>query len=187
MVASESGGEKGPAGSLPPDLIELGAVRGAYGIKGWIRVVPYAAEGGVLLAVSDWWLTRSGDSGKQVAVDQRRRHGAAILAKLPGFETKEAADALKGTTVAVARSAFPPLEPGEHYVTDLLGSRVVNRAGEVLGEVVGLRDSQAAGEARQWLEVADQAEIRLIPLIESYVDEVDAAGRVIRVDWQRDW
>jgi 16S rRNA processing protein RimM len=187
MVMREFGWDEGQAGSPPPDLVELGAVRGAYGVKGWTRVVPYAAEGGVLLAVSDWWLMRGADGSERVAVEQCRRHGAAILAKLPGCETKEAADALKGATVAVARSAFPPLEPGEHYITDLLGSRVVNRAGEVLGEVIGLRDSQAAGEARQWLEVRDQAQIRLIPLVESYVDEVDVAGRVIRVDWQRDW
>jgi 16S rRNA processing protein RimM len=170
----------------PDDLIELGAVRGAYGIRGWARFVPHSADGGVLEAVRDWWIVR--DSGRQrVTVEACRRHGEAILATWPGCDSKEAADALKGAAVAVARAAFPPLPEGEHYLSDLLGSRVVNRSGETLGAVSGLRANDAAGVLRKWLEVADGSETRLIPLVEQYVDEVDAAGRTVRVDWQRDW
>jgi 16S rRNA processing protein RimM len=170
----------------PADLIELGAVRGAYGIRGWARVVPHSTDGGVLEAVRDWWIVRD-DDRQRVTVEGCRRHGEAILAKWPGCESKEAADALKGARVAVARAAFPPLPAGEHYLGDLLGSRVVNRSGETLGEVSGLRANEAAGVLRKWLEVTDGGETHLIPLVEHYVDEVDAAGKLVRVDWQRDW
>jgi 16S rRNA processing protein RimM len=168
------------------DLIELGVVRGAYGVRGWMRIAPFATDGGVLEAVDDWWLIRGSDK-QRVAVEGRRRHGTSILAKLPGCETKEAADALNGATVAVARDRFPPLPEGQHYLGDLLGSRVVNRTGEALGEVSGLRASEVAGVLRQWLEVTEGTDTRLIPLVEPYVDEVDAAAKVVRVDWQRDW
>lgn len=170
----------------PADLIELGAVRGAYGIKGWARIEPHATDGGVLEAVRDWWIVRGG-SRQRVTIEACRRHGTTILAKWPGCESKEAADALKGATVAVARGQFPPLREGEHYLSDLLGSRVVNRSGETLGEVSGLRASEAAGVLRQWLEVTDGTDTHLIPLVEPYVDEVDPADKVVRVDWQRDW
>ncbi|MGE5160691.1 MAG: ribosome maturation factor RimM [Betaproteobacteria bacterium] len=172
--------------AAPADLIELGAVRGAYGVRGWARIAPHAADGGVLEAVREWWIVRDGDR-QCVTIEGCRRQGDAILAKWPGCESKEAADALKGAAVAVARGAFPPLPEGEHYLGDVLGSRVVNRAGEVLGEVTGLRASEAAGVRRQWLEVADGGRTHLIPLVEQYVDEVDATGRLVRVDWQRDW
>ena len=168
------------------DVIELGAVRGAYGVKGWLRVAPFATDGGVLEAVDEWWLIRGRDK-QSVTVEDRRRHGTSILAKLPGCETKEAADALKGATVAVARDRFPPLPEGQHYLGDLIGSRVVNRSGEALGEVSGLRANEVAGVLRQWLEVTDRTDTRLIPLVEPYVDEVDAAAKLVRVDWQRDW
>jgi len=172
--------------AAPADLIELGAVRGAYGVRGWARIAPHSTDGGVLQAVREWWILRNGDT-QRVTVEGCRRHGEAILAKWPGCETKEAADALKGAAVAVARGEFPPLPEGEHYLSDVLGSRVVNRSGEVLGEVSGLRANEAAGVLRQWLEVADGGETHLIPLVEQYVDEVDAAGKLVRVDWQRDW
>lgn len=151
-----------------------------------MRIAPFATDGGVLEAIDDWWLIR-GDDRQSVTVESRRRHGTSILAKLPGCETKEAADALKGATVAVARDRFPPLPEGQHYLGDLLGSQVVNRTGETLGEVSGLRANEVAGVLRQWLEVSDGTDTRLIPLVEPYVDEVDAAAKVVRVDWQRDW
>jgi 16S rRNA processing protein RimM len=166
-------------------LIELGAVQGAYGVKGWIRIAPHA-DGDVLEAVRDWWLVDAGGP-RHAAVEGCRRHRSGLIAKLGGCESKEAADALKGAAVAVARNAFPALPEGQHYLSDLLGSRVVNRAGESLGEVTGLRASEAAGVTRQWLEVADGTTTRLIPLIDAYVDAVDAAGKLVRVDWQRDW
>jgi 16S rRNA processing protein RimM len=174
------------AGDAPPALIELGAVRGAYGVSGWVRIAPYAADGAVLAAVRHWWLLR-GPEAQRVTIEACRRHGTSILAKWPGCESKEAADALKGTTVAVARAEFPPLPEGEHYLSDLIGSRVVNRDGEALGEVSGLRASEAAGVRRQWLEVSDGRELHLIPLVEPYIDAVDPTAKVVRVDWQRDW
>lgn len=174
------------AGDARPALIELGAVRGAYGVSGWARIAPYAVDGAVLTAVRQWWLLR-GSEAQRVTIEACRRHGASILAKWPGCESKEAADALKGTTVAVAREDFPPLPQGEHYLSDLVGSRVLNREGEALGEVSGLRANEVAGVLRQWLEVTDGAALHLIPLVEPYIDAVDATAGVVRVDWQRDW
>lgn len=172
--------------AAPADLIELGAIRGAYGVRGWARIAPHAADGGVLESVRDWWIVR-GTSRQPVRVEASRRHGGALLAKWPECETKEAVEALKGAAVAVARGQFPPLPEGEYYLSDLLGSRVMNRTGETLGKVSGLRTSEAAGVLRQWLEVTDASGTVLIPLVEPYVEHVDAAARMVRVDWQRDW
>jgi len=164
--------------------MKLGAVRGAYGVRGWARVAPYASEGSVLQQASKWWLC-SGGSVRAVVPEGCRRHGALWLVKWTGCDSKEAADACKGGELAVPRSEFPPLGAGEHYWADLLGCEVVVAGGEVLGQVVGLSESPAG----QWLEVDDGGggPRRLIPLIAQYVQDVDPVARSIRVDWQKDW
>ncbi len=172
------------AAELPPDLVELGAVRGAYGVKGWVRVALLGSDGTVLLTVADWWVLKAGRAW-QVEPQQRRRHAGVLLAKWSGCESKEDAEALKGAVVAVPRSAFPEAVPGEYYWVDLLGCHVVNRSGDALGTVSGLREN-AGG---QWLEVSNgpAGEVLLIPLVEQYVEAVDPSARSVRVDWQRDW
>jgi 16S rRNA processing protein RimM len=184
-------GAQGPAvtGRTPDDLVELGVVRGAYGLRGWVRIAKYAADGSVLESVPHWWLTGRGPP-QRLVVEGAKRSGEALVAKWQGCDVKEIADALKGAVVAVARGDFPPLAPGEHYWSDLAGSRVVNRDGRELGRVAGLRTD---GKGAQWLEVrAETAEPKgsgaiLIPLVEQYLDAVDTGAGLVRVDWQEDW
>ena len=95
------------------------------------------------------------------------------------------AEALKGVALAVPRSEFPPPAQGEFYWADLLGCRVVNRSGDHLGEVAGLRENSGG----QWLEVSDGlgGSVRLIPLVEQFVERVDLPQRIVRVDWNNEW
>ena len=168
----------------PEDLIELGAVRGAYGLKGWVRVTPFAVDGSVLESARRWWLLGSAEP-RRLALQEVKRHAESILAKWEGCESKEAADALKGGVVAVARSDFPALGEGEHYLNDVVGYRVVNREGCELGSVAGIR----SGSATQWLEVEGDGgpPSVLIPLVDQYVDAIEPNAKMIKVDWQSDW
>jgi 16S rRNA processing protein RimM len=171
----------------PGDLIELGSIRGAYGLRGWVRITPFAADGGVLEAVRQWWLL--GKSPAPLTLQAVKRHSESILAKWAGCENKEDADALKGGVIAVARSDFPVLQEGEHYLGDMVGYRVLNRQGADLGKVTGIR----SGTATQWLEVEQgaaaggQGSLLLIPLVEQYVEAIEPNARTVKVDWQNDW
>lgn len=172
----------------PEDLIELGAVRGAYGLKGWVRIAPFAADGSVLEAVRRWWLL--GDQPRPLSLQAVQRRAESILAKWEGCETKEAADTLKGGVVAVARSDFPVLDEGEYYLGDVVGYRVLNREGTELGTVTGVR----SGVATQWLEVKQDGPAKdnrdlslLIPMVDQYVDAIEPSARTVKVDWQSDW
>lgn len=171
----------------PGDLVELGAVRGAYGLKGWVRITPFAADGAVLESVRCWWLLSSSQP-RELAVQEVMRRAQSIFAKWAGCDSKEAADALKGGTIAVARSDFPVPGHGEHYLNDVVGYCVVNRDGVVLGTVSGVR----TGAASQWLEVGAVDEDAggkslLIPWVDQYVDAIETEAQTIRVDWQSNW
>ncbi|HEU0202984.1 MAG TPA: ribosome maturation factor RimM [Burkholderiaceae bacterium] len=185
--------------SVPDDLVELGAVTGSYGVRGWVKVRPFG-DGEVLRAARTWWLVRQPQrpphpppnseadgrqqAAQQVTVQACRRHSGTLIAKWSGWDKPEAIEALRGAVVLVARADFPALKEGEFYWVDLIGAQVVNRAGVNLGCVSGLRNNGA----QDLLEVqGDQAAPLLIPLIPQYVDEVDVAARNVRVDWELDW
>jgi 16S rRNA processing protein RimM len=173
----------GAGAPMPPaDLVDLGAIRGAYGVKGWARVAPYDAEAEVLLSCQRWWLRAAGKI-EEVTLTQVRRHAHVLLAKWPGCDTPEAAESWNGAAVAVGRSEFPPLPEGRFYWVDLIGLSVVNRAGETMGLVRGLNNNGA----QDLLDVAAADASFLIPLVPAYVERIDPAQGVIHVDWQRDW
>jgi len=162
--------------------VELGAVRGAYGVKGWVRIQPFDAEAAVLRSATRWWLQGKGPA-VVVDVTAVRRHGGALVAKWQGWDVPEDVDAVRGSNVAVSRSEFPALSEGQYYFHDLIGAQVVNREGQVLGTVSDL----ASNGAQELLEVEGPSGTLLVPMVPAYVDSVDMNARLIRVDWQADW
>ena len=175
------------------DLHEVGRVLGAWGVKGWIKVQPHADDPTALLEARQWTLTNAHDARadpglRSLTILRARRHGDVVLAQAEGIADRAAADALRGRRVSLARSAFPQPPTDAYYWVDLIGLPVVNREGAALGTVVGLLETGAHEVLRvRATEAGADAPERLIPFVNAYVDEVDLAGRLIRVDWGLDY
>jgi 16S rRNA processing protein RimM len=164
----------------------MGRVAGPYGVKGWLKILPLTADADTLLAYRQWWLRRRGDVGdwRSCALESGRMHGNTLLVELGGFADREAAAVYAGGDVGVARSALPAAQEGEVYWADLVGLAVVNREGELLGQVAAVQDYGA----HPVLQVKDgEGGARLIPFVAAYVDAVDVPGGRIEVDWRKDY
>jgi len=155
----------------------MGRVAGSYGLRGWIKVVPGGGVAQALAGAREWWLGE-----QRYEVREAKLHGATVVAKLAGVESREQALELKGARVAVERAALG--DPGEgHYIlVDLVGLEVRNEQGDVLGIV----KRWFSNGPQDVMEVAGER-TRLIPWVSAIVKEVDLAGRRIRVDWDREW
>ena len=201
----------------PDDALEVGRIGEAWGLKGWFRIHPYAAEASALLATRQWHL-QPPESVARLApaataripttldVREAREHGDGLVAAARGIDDRSGAEALRGARIFVGRSAFPKTAKDEFYWTDLIGLDVVNRDGVRLGQVVGLLEngpqsvlrvaastpaegmpSGSAAPAVGAEAVPIAAGERLIPFVAAFVDDVDLAARRIDVDWGLDY
>ncbi|RKP59265.1 ribosome maturation factor RimM [Pararobbsia silviterrae] len=211
---AESGVDDADAGSLeaaalPDDLIEVGVIVDAYGVKGWVKVQPHAQEGqggDALVRARGWWLApRIAAPGQPVggagasaagaqgalrgyAVSQAKPHSGSVVAHLNGFADRDQALAAKGSAVHVRRADFAKLDRDEFYWVDLIGLAVVNGEGDRLGQVVGLIDNGAHSVMRVApSEDARASDERLIPFVDAYVRSVDFDARQVVVDWGLDY
>jgi 16S rRNA processing protein RimM len=164
----------------------MGRVSGPYGVKGWIKARTYSASPAALLDHASWWLAGQGggDAWQEFSVLSARVHADSVIAALGGLADREATAPWRGALIGVPRKALPKLREGEIYWSDLVGFAVVNRAGQVLGAVSGLLDTAAHPVLRV---AGEDGSERLIPLVEAYVDAIEAAARRIVVDWQQDF
>ncbi|MGH8739418.1 MAG: ribosome maturation factor RimM [Burkholderiales bacterium] len=150
---------------------------GSYGVRGWVKVAPEPGSQEGLAGAKEWWI---GADAYQVG--GARVHGATVVGKLAGIETREQALALKGQAVAVPREALPAPEEGRYYLADLVGLEVVNEQGEPLGVV---RQTYSNG-AHDVIEVVGER-TRLIPWVAAVVKEVSLFKKQIHVEWGADW
>jgi 16S rRNA processing protein RimM len=156
----------------------MGRVAGSYGVRGWIKVVPGTGVAQALVAASEWWL---GEQAYPVA--EAKAHGATVLAKLAGIETREQAMRLKGARVSLERAVLADPGEGHYYLADLIGLEVRNEQGEVLGTV----SRWLSNGAQNLMELAGSSRARLIPWVGAIVKQVDLEAKRIVVDWSGEW
>ena len=187
---------------LPEDAIEVGRILDAWGVKGWLKVLPHSTDPEALLSAGTWYLQtpdvkfRPGFSlfsgTVALQIEESKIHSGSVVVKFAGLDDRTAAESLRGTRIFLSRSSFPVASVDEYYWVDLIGLNVVNREGVALGCV---RDLMTTGpqsvlciEYTSTLEDGSSlgAE-RLIPFVAAYVDKVDIAGKCITVDWQPDY
>nr|WP_314541343.1 ribosome maturation factor RimM [uncultured Massilia sp.] len=178
-------------GAIPDDLIEVGYISGAYGLRGGVRVTPHSTEADALLNVKTWWLDKP--ALRSVKVRNAKFHSGDVTATLVDLSERDAAEALKGAVVRVSRADFPALSEDEYYWTDLIGMDVVNLQGDALGKVTDMMHNGAQSILRI-TPVADptaaedaKASERLVPFVDQFVRTVDLQARLITLDWGLDY
>ena len=187
--------------SFPDDAIEVGLVLGAWGIKGGIRVRPFSRDPEALFSSRRWFLRPPepklglrlpGAWPAVLHITSSKPQGDSVVATAQELPDRNAAEALQGARIYIARSSFPTAGDGEFYWIDLIGLAVINRDGLSLGRVVGLIDTGAHSVLQ--LRRPDAAEgatgeasERLIPFVAAYIDDVNLAERRITVDWGLDY
>ncbi len=187
--------------AFPDDAIEVGRVLGAWGIKGGIRVQPFSKDPEALLSAKRWFIRPPERVGAKLGVQSfppslrvthSKVHGDSVVATVQQLPDRNAAEAMQGARIFVARSSFPSVGDGEFYWIDLIGLSVVNRQHEALGTVIDLIDTGAHSVLRlrrpDAVEGASlEASERLIPFVAAFVDDVSLAERRITVDWGLDF
>ena len=159
----------------------MGRIAAPFGIKGWVKIQPYSEDPGTLMDFVSWRVGR-GEQQAHYTVETVQDHGKALVAKLAGIDDRDAAYALRGQEISVAKRDLPPPEENEFYWSDLIGLTVVNREGIELGKV----DSLMEGGANDLLVVKGARE-HLIPFVAAFVGKVDLAVGTIEVDWGEDY
>jgi 16S rRNA processing protein RimM len=164
------------------EYIEMGRISGLYGVRGWVRLYSYTEPRENILSYDTWYLRRQG-RWEPVAPLDGRMQGKGVVAHLKGFDDRDLAATLVGSTIAIKRSQLPEPAPGEYYWSDLIGLRVVNLQGVDFGTVVDLMETGA----NDVLVVQGERE-RLIPYTPGEaVQSVDLPGRLLTVDWDAEF
>lgn len=176
----------------PAPYIQLGYVAGVHGVRGAIRVKLFNAKSSVLApGVAIRLCPRDGDPAVSAAIAVERvapKPGTDLWRLwLDGVDSREAADALRGRELWVARAELPDLDDDEFYLADLIGFEVVRRGGggddernsegiEALGEITGV----TTNTAQELLCVRLAGDEWLLPALPPFIVELALdEGRVV--------
>lgn len=157
------------------DQICVGAIMGAFGVRGEVRVKSFCAEPSDIGAYGP---LSTEDGTRAFTITLTRPVKTGYAAKLSGVPDKDAADALRGTRLYAPRNALPSLPDDEYYQTDLIGLTVLDTGGAEIGKISAVLN-HGAGDILEVRGKGSPGPV-LIPFTMAVVPTVDlAAGRVI--------
>ncbi|SDX89841.1 ribosome maturation factor RimM [Citreimonas salinaria] len=157
------------------DLMCVGAIAGAFGVTGEVRLKSFTADP---RAIADYGPLTTEDGRRTFQLELGGEIKAGFAARLEGIETKEQADALRGTRLFAPRDRLPALPEDEFYHADLIGLAVYDTGGAHLGVVHAVHD-HGAGDLLE-LHLPEGGKTVLLPFTRAAVPTVDiAAGRIV--------
>ena len=118
----------------PSPYLEIGRIINTHGVRGEMKVEPWADGPEQLQALKTVWL-----DGRGLTVRRWRVQGRFMILSLETVDTLEAAMALKGKVLLADRDAMP-LPEGRYYLQDLIGLPVRSDDGADLGTLAEVLD-----------------------------------------------
>ena len=162
---------------MSDDMICIGAIAGAFGVHGELRLKSFAAQPE---DIATYGPLSTEDGTRQFTVTLTGQASNGFTARLSGVRTKEDADALRGMQLYVARSVLPSLPDDEYYHADLVGMDVFDTGGKPLGRVKGVQNHGASDLLE--LSIPGDSATVLLPFTRAAVPTVDLASRRIVAD-----
>lgn len=151
-------------------LLECGKIVNTHGIRGEVKIQPWADSPEVLCALPALYI-----DGAPVALRSARVHKGNVIALLEGVSDVDQAMLLKNKVVWLNRDDLR-LPEGAFFLADLIGLRVVDEEGQELGIL-----NEVLSPSRQQVYVVKGDRELMIPAVPEFILETNVAGGYIKV------
>ena len=159
------------------ELICVGSIAGAFGVKGELRVKSFCTNPSDLAKYTPL-LTEDGEKSYELSLIGEIKNG--FSARIVDIDNKEAADALRGVSLFVRREDLPELPVDEYYYSDLIGFEVADTGGLFIGTVKTVVNHGADDLLE--ISIPGASDTALVPFTKIFVPTVDMNAKKIVID-----
>ena len=155
---------------MKKEYLEGGAVRGAHGVRGVLKIEPWCDTPRVLATKKRVFLASKEGGYKEYKVLTASVNGPGVLMSLEGIDSREAAIALRDAVIYLKREDIA-LRRGQMFLADMIGLPVTDaESGRVYGKIKGTLDAPRG----VIYEIETESGVVLLPSVPEFIKEIDA-------------
>lgn len=159
------------------ELLRIGVISSTHGIRGEVKVFPTTDYPEQFEELDSVFL----DTGKEMLKlepEKVRYFKNMVILKFKGYNNINDIEQYKGKDLLITREQAVPLEDGEFFIVDIIGSRVVTDDGRELGV---LDDVLETGANDVFLVKKPDGKELLLPYIDECIIGIDPDGKLVTV------
>jgi 16S rRNA processing protein RimM len=155
-------------------LIEIARIKGPHGLKGQIKIIPFGESFKRFLRYTHLII---GENGVPIEILGAQDRRGSYIIRLAGFNHISQVEPLKGEILYIKREQLEEPEEDEYYWRDLLGLKVMDMQGAVLGEIVDIFSTGSND-----VYVVDKSKQYFIPATKDVIKEISLEKGCITID-----
>lgn len=159
------------------ELFRVGVISNTYGIRGEVKVYPTTDNVRRFDDLKEVIL----DTGKEqliLHVTSVKYFKNMVILKFKEFDNINDIIPYKGMDLLVTRENAIPLEEGEYYIADIIGSKVITDEDKILGTLTDVL--QTGANDVYVVKTKDGKEV-LLPSIEECILDRDIENKIVKV------
>lgn len=160
------------------DFVYLGKITGTHGVKGDVKVYPFAPDPERFKELKKVYIVDRGEPVER-EIKRCRIMKDFVLLGFMGILDMNDAESIKGCRIAIDKKNIKDLPEGTHFVFDLINCRVFDENHNELGVVW---DVLTTGANDVYLVQRDNKKDLLIPVLTSVIKKVDIKNKRIDVE-----
>jgi 16S rRNA processing protein RimM len=164
------------------NLVLVGRVTGAHGIRGGLKIHSFAESMELYQIGEPIMVTLPDGSTRTMIVEWVKPHGRSLRMGLESVRDRSRAESLVGSSLFIDKARLPALADDTYYWHELIGLRVYDTAGLLLGCLEEVIPTPANDVYVVKGELDGRPRELLIPAIGSAVRKIDLARGAMIVD-----
>jgi len=158
------------------DYLRVGLIVRPHGLRGEVKFLPLSNNMERFHQLEDAFLELMNEY-RPVTLSNIRVQSDAVIAKISGHESVEAAERLRNTYICVDRAHAVKLNEGEYFIVDLIGCEVFDDAGGSYGKLIDVLETGAND-----VYVIKGKRSLMIPALKKLLKDVDISRKRITLD-----
>lgn len=154
-------------------LMEIGQIVNTYGIKGFLKAVPYTDDITRFEKLNNIYI-QTKKSLETVTIEEVKYAKNLVLLKIKGIDNINDAEIYKNCYIKIDRSDAVELPEDSYFIIDLIGIKVYTDEGEALGDVIDVFPTGANDVYVVKNELGKQV---LLPAIGDVIKNVDIQNK----------
>ncbi len=163
---------------MKEELMIIGKVLGAHGIRGELKVQPLTDDPGRFYDLDTVYLEKNGKK-QAYDIDLVRMHKGNVLLTLDGINDRNASEKTIGAFVRIDREDAVDLDEDEYFIEDLIGMMVYNEQGDQIGKVKGIIQTSGTVDT---VEIVTKEKTIYVPARKVYFKQVNLSEGKITAD-----